>query len=297
MEITVATRIKAPLARVWAAWNDPRAMEQWNAASPDWHTPRASVDLRVGGRLLARMEARDGSAGFDFGATYTRIEPQRCIEYVMDDERRVRVDFLACGEGTVVIETFEAENVWPPEHQRAGWQAILDNFARHVEGPSRRDGAAAGATGERAVRNARHLPASAQAVYDAFATPERLACWWGPEGFRNTFETFEFRPGGRWTFVMHGPDGTDHPNHCRFEELDPGRRIVIRHEDVPRFTLTVRLAPDGDGTHLDWGQTFDEVRVADALRPFVLVANEQNLDRLTRVLADPPHATHPEDLT
>ena len=134
MDITVETRVKAPVAQAWAAWNDPRAIEQWNAASPDWHTPRASVDLREGGRLIARMEARDGSEGFDFVATYTRIEPGRLVEYTMDDGRRVRVEFHPSGSDTTVRETFEAENVYPPEMQREGWQAILDHFARYVEG-------------------------------------------------------------------------------------------------------------------------------------------------------------------
>lgn len=134
MDITVETRVKAPVAQAWAAWNDPRAIEQWNAASPDWHTPRASVDLREGGRLTARMEARDGSEGFDFVATYTRIEPGRLVEYTMDDGRRVRVEFHPSGSDTTVRETFEAENVYPPEMQREGWQAILDHFARYVEG-------------------------------------------------------------------------------------------------------------------------------------------------------------------
>ncbi len=133
MEITIETLVKAPVAQVWAAWNDPRAIEQWNAASPDWHTPRASVDLREGGRFSARMEARDGSEGFDFEGVYTRVEPQRLIEYTMGDQRTVRVEFLASAEGTTVRETFEAENTYPPEQQREGWQAILDSFARYVE--------------------------------------------------------------------------------------------------------------------------------------------------------------------
>ena len=133
MNITIETTVHAPIERVWAAWNDPRAIEQWNAASPDWHTLRASVDLREGGRFSSRMEARDGSMGFDFEGTYTRIEPQRLIEYVMADGRKVRVEFIAAGDVVTVREHFDAEDQHGAEQQRQGWQAILDNFARHVE--------------------------------------------------------------------------------------------------------------------------------------------------------------------
>ena len=134
MHITVATTIKAPIDRVWAAWNNPRDIEQWNTASPDWHTPRASVDLREGGSFRTRMEARDGSIGFDFEGTYTRIEPQRLIEYTMGDGRTVRVEFAASAGSTAVREIFEAEDSHTIEQQRQGWQAILDNFAHYAEG-------------------------------------------------------------------------------------------------------------------------------------------------------------------
>ena len=133
MNITIETTVNAPIDRVWSAWNDPRAIEQWNAASPDWHTPRASVDLREGGQFSSRMEAKDGSMGFDFAGTYTRIEPQRLIEYAMGDTRTVRVEFIPAGDAVTVRETFDAEDTHSAEQQRQGWQAILDNLARHVE--------------------------------------------------------------------------------------------------------------------------------------------------------------------
>lgn len=133
MNITIETTVQAPIDRVWAAWNDPRAIEQWNAASPDWHTPSASVDLREGGKFRARMEARDGSAGFDFEGIYTRVEPQRLIEYGMSDGRNVRIEFMPAGQAVTVRETFDAEKTNSLEQQREGWQAILDSFARYVE--------------------------------------------------------------------------------------------------------------------------------------------------------------------
>ena len=134
MQITVEATVKAPIEHVWQTWNDPRAIEQWNAASPDWHTPRASVDLREGGKFSSRMEARDGSMGFDFEGIYTRIEPPRLIEYVMGDDRKVRIEFIPVGNFVQVRETFDAENTFTHEQQREGWQSILDNFTRHAEG-------------------------------------------------------------------------------------------------------------------------------------------------------------------
>jgi uncharacterized protein YndB with AHSA1/START domain len=134
MKITVQTAVNADLNRVWDAWNNPEDIKRWNAASDDWHTPRASVDLREGGKFSARMEARDGSEGFDFEGTYTRVVPRKRVEYRMEDGRAVSVEFIAEAGRVLVRETFDAESQNPPELQQQGWQAILDNFARHVEG-------------------------------------------------------------------------------------------------------------------------------------------------------------------
>ncbi|HEX7119039.1 MAG TPA: SRPBCC family protein [Longimicrobiales bacterium] len=133
MKITVETLVKAELSRVWDAWNDPADIKQWNTAQDDWHTTHSTVDLREGGTFLSRMEAKDGSVGFDFEGTYTRIVPRETIEYRMSDGREVRVDFVERADGVLVKETFDAETENPPELQRQGWQAILDNFGRHVE--------------------------------------------------------------------------------------------------------------------------------------------------------------------
>lgn len=133
MKINVETVVKAPLGRVWDAWNRPEDIKQWNAAQEDWHTTRSEVDLREGGRFLSRMEAKDGSVGFDFEGTYTRVVPHERIEYRMSDGREVVVEFAEHADGVRVQETFDAETEHPAEFQRKGWQAILDNFAGHVE--------------------------------------------------------------------------------------------------------------------------------------------------------------------
>ncbi len=133
MKITVETLVKAPSSKVWDAWNTPADITRWNAAQDDWHTTRSTVDLRAGGRFTSRMEAKDGSVGFDFEGTYTRVVPQQTIEYRMSDGREVQVEFVERPGGVLVKETFDAETQNPPDLQRAGWQAILDNFGRYVE--------------------------------------------------------------------------------------------------------------------------------------------------------------------
>ena len=133
MKITIETPVKADLVQVWDAWNTPEDIKQWNSAQDDWHTTRSTVDLREGGKFLSRMEAKDGSTGFDFEGTYTRIVPRQTIEYRMSDGREVKVDFIERSGRVVVRTTFDAETENSPEVQRAGWQAISDNFARYVE--------------------------------------------------------------------------------------------------------------------------------------------------------------------
>jgi uncharacterized protein YndB with AHSA1/START domain len=133
VKITVETVVKAKLGQVWNAWNNPADIKQWNTAQEDWHTTRSAVDLREGGKFSARMEAKDGSEGFDFEGTYTRVVPNKTIEYQISDGRQVKVEFAERADGVLVKETFDTENENPPELQRQGWQAILDNFRRHVE--------------------------------------------------------------------------------------------------------------------------------------------------------------------
>ncbi|WP_108259533.1 SRPBCC domain-containing protein [Mangrovicoccus ximenensis] len=132
MQITVETLVRAPLETVWACWTTPEDIMDWNAASEDWHTTRAEIDLVPGGRFLSRMEAKDGSAGFDFEGRFVRIEPLSMIESEFGG-RHLKVWFQTAPGGTLVREVFDPEDEHPAEIQRQGWQAILDNFARHVE--------------------------------------------------------------------------------------------------------------------------------------------------------------------
>jgi uncharacterized protein YndB with AHSA1/START domain len=133
MKITIETVVNVPVQQAWKSWNNPDEIKQWNSPASEWHTTRSAVDLREGGRFSARMEARDGSAGFDFEGTYTRVVPDRFIDFRMSDGREVNVEFVERPGSVLVRETFDAETENSPEMQRAGWQAILDNFGRHVE--------------------------------------------------------------------------------------------------------------------------------------------------------------------
>ena len=133
MQITIETLVNASLDKVWTAWITPDDINQWNTALETWHTLNSRNDLRVGGTFSFRMEAKDGSMGFDFGGTYTEVIPQQRIEYVLGDNRGVSVTFEAVEEGIRVVERFETEDVNAAEMQRQGWQAILTNFARYVE--------------------------------------------------------------------------------------------------------------------------------------------------------------------
>jgi len=132
MKITVETTVKAPVEKVWSAYTTPEDIKQWNAASDDWHTTKSTVDLRVGGAFSSRMEAKDGSFGFDFAGTYTEVVPNERLAYAFGD-RSALVEFVNGVQGVTVRVVFDAEETHPLEQQTQGWQAILNNFARHVE--------------------------------------------------------------------------------------------------------------------------------------------------------------------
>jgi uncharacterized protein YndB with AHSA1/START domain len=132
MKIMVETNVAAPIETVWKAYTTPADIKAWNAASDDWHTTTASVDLREGGKFSSRMEAKDGSMGFDFAGTYTKIVPNKLIDYAFGD-RTARVEFTPGPSGVAVRVTFDSESTHTIEQQRSGWQAILNNFARHAE--------------------------------------------------------------------------------------------------------------------------------------------------------------------
>ena len=130
------------------------------------------------------------------------------------------------------------------------------------------------------LTTSRLVDATREQIFAAISNPSKLARWWGPAGFSNTFELFEFKTGGAWKFTMHGPDGKDYFNENHFLEINAPERVVIRHVLAPLFTLTITLTTAGQQTRIDWLQSFDDPAVCDAVRHICVPANEQNLDRL-----------------
>ena len=133
MQITIEAEVAAPPSVVWDAWVTPAHITQWNFAIDAWCCPRAEIDLRVGGRFKYRMEAKDGSVGFDFEGVFTKLAPQQSLHFALGDDRLVTIEFMQTAHGTRVAETFEAEDENSAEQQKQGWQSILNNFKKHVE--------------------------------------------------------------------------------------------------------------------------------------------------------------------
>jgi uncharacterized protein YndB with AHSA1/START domain len=131
--ITVEVSIKDDIEKIWELWNLPEHIIKWYFGSEDWHTPRAENDLRQGGRFLFRMEAKDGSFGFDFSGIYDKVKKNELIEYTIPDGRKVVITFNKNGSNVIITEKFETENTNSPEKQRSGWQAILNNFKKYAE--------------------------------------------------------------------------------------------------------------------------------------------------------------------
>lgn len=137
----------------------------------------------------------------------------------------------------------------------------------------------------REIVSTRHFQQPREALFAAYADPQRLARWWGPAGFRNTFALFEFRPGGHWRFTMHGPDGKDYANHSVFREVEAPARIVLEHLNAPHFEMHITHTEEAGGTRLTWRMRFDDARTRDAVARYAVPANEQNFDRLQAELS------------
>jgi len=270
--ITVQVRVKAPVEKVWQLWTEPSHITKWNAASDDWHTTRAENDPRTGGRFVTRMEAKDGSFGFDFEGVYDAVVPNERLEYAMPDGRTVKVTFKTDGDETLVTEEFQAETEHSEERQREGWQSILDHFKAYVEWTI---------NPQRELVGSRVFDYPLALVWQAWTDPQYLARWWGPHGFSNTFYDFEFREGGHSRFTMHGPDGQNYDNELVYAEIVHHAKIVLEHVSEPHFQAVVIFTQRGNRTEVQFRQIFDTIAICQALRPICEPANEQNFDRIT----------------
>ncbi len=216
--ITVATTIKAPVEKVWIYFTDPRHIVHWSYASDDWHTSWAENELKTGGRFTSRMEARDGSSGFDFGGVYKSVILLKQIRYTMDDGRNVQVSFDSEGNETRVTETFETEHENPPEFQQKGWQAILDNFKKYVEKSANKD----------ILHYEIHIHAGVEKVYNTLID-EKLYTEW-TKAFNNDAHFIgSWTKGSKIQFIGEDQNGGTGGVVSRIKENIPNRYISIEH--------------------------------------------------------------------
>lgn len=218
-KITVQSTIQADTQKVWDFYTQPEHIIGWNFASDDWHCPRATNDLRVGGKFSARMEAKDGSYGFDFNTLYDEVEVHEKIAYTMEDGRKAAITFSGENGATLVTVTFDAENQNDLEMQRSGWQAILDNFKKYVELKALRFFEFSVDKENSTIYIKRDFNASLQRVWQAWTTAELLDRWWGPEPWRAETKAIDFREGGYWLYAMVGPEGERHWGRLDYIEI------------------------------------------------------------------------------
>ncbi len=226
--VSVETTVNAPVDKVWRLWTNPKHIIRWNNASDDWHTPKAENDLRVGGRFVARMEAKDGSDGFDFAGVYLKVEKNSRIEYRLDDGREVQVLFIPKDETTTIMETFAAEQTHSTEEQRMGWQAILDNFKDYVE--------------KLCSFNRLHfevtINARLETVYKALTSDAGFREWTSVFGPKSHFEgTWE--KGSRMLFLGEDKEGKTEGMVCLIRENIPNRYISIEYTALYRNGMEI----------------------------------------------------------
>lgn len=268
---------RATPERVYAAWAD-------RSAKARWFQPAEEFDFRVGGREFSRG-GPEGGPVFTFEAFYQEIVPgERMVyTYSLDQgETRISVsiatiEIIPTGVGSKLIFTeqgtfFDGHDT--PEQREQGTKEMLDLLGKWLEEDK---------DYPYALVSCRTFEAPRNVVYRAWTEPELLSQWWGPNGFTNTFHTFEAKPGGVWEFTMHGPDGTDYPNRNVFSEVGP-ECIVLRHESVHAFIITATFKDVDGGTELTFRQGFETEKEYNKFKPICEEANEQVLDRLGSLL-------------
>lgn len=233
--ITIESVIHAPIKKVWKLWTDPKHIVNWNNASDDWHTPWAENDLRAGGKFVSRMEAKDGSMGFDFSGVYEKVELHKQIDSVLDDGRKVKVTFADNGNETLVVESFEAETENSPELQKTGWQAILDNFKKYVE-----------ATKTREVLYFKiDINASPEKVYTLMLADKTYSEWTAAFNPTSRFEG-SWEKGSKILFLGTDEDGNTGGMVSKIRENIPGKYVGIDHIGVIHGNEEITTGPEVD---------------------------------------------------
>src|SRR5262245_19575549 len=289
-EIDVERVFDSPRELVWEAWVDPKQVDLWWGPR-GFTTTTHEMDVRPGGVRRLTMVGPDGSEFVNKSVYKEVVRPERLVfAHSGGGEDRTGVSF----EATVTFEDLgnnrtrvTMRSLFPSAEMRGmvvrefnaieGGRQTLERLGEHVE-------ARAAGAGYREIVSSRVIGKPREAVFGAFSDPSVLAKWWGPNGFTNTIQEFDLRPGGAWRLVMHGPDGTDYLNVSGFVEVVPAERVVYDHlGPIHRFRMTMTYADEGEGTRLTWRMRLDADE-AEKIRRVVTEANEQNFDRLLAAL-------------
>jgi uncharacterized protein YndB with AHSA1/START domain len=254
-KITVEVSVKAPFKKVWECFTEPSHIVKWNFASDDWCTPKAENDLRDGGKLKYRMEAKDGSAAFDFEGSFTKIEEYKLIAYQIADGRNVEITFTENENGTLVTETFEAENTNSLELQRQGWQAILDNFKKHVEWLLEKV----------RINFEIEINAPASVVYSTMIEDKSYREWtsaFNPGSyFKGTWEK-----GSKILFIGVDGQGNEGGMVSRIKENIPNEYISIEHIGLLYGNEEITSGPEVEG----WAGAFENYTFIDKVNTTLL---------------------------
>lgn len=268
-KITVQSTIQADIQKVWDYYTQPEHIIGWNFASDGWHCPRATNDLRVGGRYSARMEAKDGSYGFDFNVLYDEVVEHDKIAYTMEDGRKALITFTGNDGTTLVKVIFDAENQNDPEMQRNGWQAILDNFKKYTELKALRIFDFSVDKINSTIYVKRDFNATLQQVWQAWTTAELLDQWWGPKPWRAETKTMDFREGGHWLYAMVGPEGERHWGRADYIRIKKEESFSAKdsfcdengtmNSELPQNLWEILFRETGDKVLVDITLTFDSL--------------------------------------
>lgn len=234
--ITVQATIKAPVAKVWKLWTDPVHIIHWNTASDDWHTTTAENDLHVGGKFSSRMEARDGSVGFDFWGEYTKVEPYKILESVLGDGRSLQVTFTENGYETTITEVFEAEQENSVELQQSGWQAILNNFKKYVKSKS----------GMETLHFEITIHANAEKVYKCMLDKEGYQEWTAAFNPTSCFNG-SWEKGSKNLFLGTDANGNTGGMVSRIKENIPNKFVSIQHLGIIKGDTEITSGPEVEG--------------------------------------------------
>jgi uncharacterized protein YndB with AHSA1/START domain len=234
--LTAETTILAPIEKVWDMWTDPKHIVRWNNASDDWHTPHAENDVRPGGKFLWRMEARDGSMGFDFNGEYNKVEPQKFLEYTLGDGRKVQVSFFPDGDKTMVTENFEPEDINSLELQKEGWQSIMTNFRNYVENSGKME----------LMHFEIDIRASVEHVYKTMIDEKKYNEWTTPFNPSSHFEG-SWEQGSEIRFIGTDQDGSIGGMVSRIRENIPNKFISIEHLGIIQNGKEITTGPEVEG--------------------------------------------------